>query len=66
MGVPNLPWNCPNPNCQEPHNRTSIPVDGKIVCHSCGWEREAPPAPESLDDFEGLFEPPDDDSGSGP
>ena len=58
MGVPNLPWNCPNPYCEDPHNPSSIAVDGMIRCHSCGWERRvAAPQPESLDDFPELFQP---------
>lgn len=58
MAVPNLPWNCPSPYCEDPHNPSTIVVDGVIRCHSCGWERRvAPPKPESLDDFPGLFQP---------
>lgn len=58
MVVPNHPWNCPNPYCEEPHNPSSIPVDGVIRCHSCGWERKvATREPESVDDLPGLFSP---------
>ncbi len=66
--MPNLPWNCPNPYCKEPHNADSTPVDGAIKCHSCGWERRiAAPPPEPVDDLPGLFttyqeEPKKDDS----
>lgn len=53
---PNLPWNCPNPYCKEPHNPSSTPVNGVIKCHSCGWERRvAAPEPEAVDDLPGLF-----------
>ncbi|HEY3170497.1 MAG TPA: hypothetical protein VGK08_05800 [Thermoanaerobaculia bacterium] len=58
MVAPNLPWNCPNPYCEDPHNRSSIPVGGKVRCHSCGWERKViTPEPESVDDLPGLFQP---------
>jgi hypothetical protein len=58
MPAPSLPWNCPNPYCEDPHNPSSVPVDGKIRCHSCGWERKVmPAAPESVDDLPGLFQP---------
>jgi hypothetical protein len=56
--MPNLPWNCPNPYCEEPHNPSSVPVAGKVRCHSCGWEREVKaPEPEAVDDLPGLFQP---------
>jgi hypothetical protein len=58
MSTPILPWNCPNPYCEEPHNASSVPVDGVIRCHSCGWERKVKvPEPENLDDWPGLFTP---------
>ena len=66
---PNLPWNCPNPYCKEPHNPSSEPVNGVIKCRSCGWERRvAAPEPEAVDDLPGLFttaqeEPKKDDEG---
>jgi hypothetical protein len=54
--APNLPWNCPNPYCKDPHNPSSAPVNGVIRCRSCGWERRvAKPEPESIDDLPGLF-----------
>jgi len=53
---PNLPWNCPNPYCKEPHNPSSTPVNGVIKCRSCGWERRvSAPEPEAVDDLPGLF-----------
>ena len=56
MGTPNLPWNCPNPYCKDPHNPSSTPVNGVIKCHSCGWERRVAQAqPEAVDDLPGLF-----------
>lgn len=58
MPPPNLPWNCPNPYCEDPHNPTSVPIDGKVRCRSCGWERRVKVAePEPVDDFPGLFQP---------
>ncbi len=58
MPAPDLPWNCPSPYCTDPHNPSSRPVDGVIRCRSCGWERRvAPPEPENLDDWPGLFSP---------
>jgi hypothetical protein len=55
---PNLPWNCPNPYCKDPHNPSSTPVGGVVTCHSCGWERKvAQPEPEPIDEFPGLFTP---------
>jgi len=58
MPVSNLPWNCPNPYCEDPHNPTTIVENGVARCHSCGWERKiAAPKPESLDDFPELFQP---------
>ena len=62
MPVPDLPWNCPSPYCPEPHNPSSRPVDGVIRCRSCGWERRvAPPEPENLDEWPGLFTPKEGD-----
>ena len=58
MAVHNLPWNCPNPHCQEPHNPPSVPIDGKIRCRSCGWEREVSGA-IPVGDMPDLFELPD-------
>jgi hypothetical protein len=56
--APNLPWNCPNPYCKDPHNPSSTPVNGIIRCRSCGWERRvAKREPESIDDLPGLFTP---------
>jgi hypothetical protein len=61
MGIPNLPWNCPNPYCEDPHNPSTIVTNGVVRCHSCGWERRvAAPQPESLDDFPELFQPKDE------
>lgn len=58
MPVPDLPWNCPNPYCDSPHNPSSAAVNGVVRCHSCGWERKVTiRAPEDLDDFPGLFSP---------
>ncbi len=58
MPFANLPWNCPNPYCEDPHNESSTPVEGVIRCHSCGWQRRVTaPEPESLDDLPGLFQP---------
>jgi hypothetical protein len=58
MPAPDLPWNCPSPYCPDPHNPSSRPVDGVIRCRSCGWSRRvAPPEPENLDDWPGLFTP---------
>ncbi len=55
---PNLPWNCPNPYCKDPHNPSSIPVEGVVTCHSCGWERKvSKPEPEPVDELPGLFTP---------
>jgi len=39
MPVSNLPWNCPNPYCEDPHNPSTIVENGVARCHSCGWER---------------------------
>lgn len=54
------PWNCPNPYCESPHNPSSEPVDGKVRCRSCGWERPAARAtkPVPLDNVDGLFDVP--------
>ena len=59
MPVANLPWNCPNPYCKDPHNPSSTVVNGVIRCHSCGWERKVTARePESVDDLPGLFQTP--------
>jgi len=58
MPAPDLPWNCPSPYCPDPHNPSSRPVDGKIRCRSCGWERSVVVRePENLDELPGLFAP---------
>jgi hypothetical protein len=58
MAVPDLPWNCPNPYCADPHNPSSKAVDGVIRCHACGWQRKAVARePEPVDDLPGLFHP---------
>jgi len=58
MPALNLPWNCPNPYCEDPHNPASTPVDGVIRCHSCGWEQKVKARePENLDDWPDLFTP---------
>ena len=55
-----LPWNCPNPYCEDPHNPSSSAENGVVRCHSCGWQRKVAVAqPESLDDFPELFQPRD-------
>ena len=61
MPFADLPWICPNPHCEDPRNPSSIPVDGMIRCHSCGWQKKATvQEPESIDDLPGLFRPRDD------